>query len=166
MLRLQAFFKRIVESSAEISPVVARIEKRLRSTNRVRQPVKISSLLREKKDGSTPVVVAKLLDDETALVIPSGLKIVALKWSHSVARKIREAGGQLFSIDQFMVGCDGDSSKLQIVQTDPSKRKSSKYWGPAPGEKGSVAYPRDNTKGKNKEKRIGIKKAVKFTPQE
>lgn len=166
MLKLQAFFKKIVESSAEVSPIIRRIEKRLRSTNRVRQPVKISALVKSLESGKAACVVAKVLDDERILELPKGMKIVALKWSHAVQRKIEAHGGKIFTIDQFLAACEKDVSKLQFIETEANQRNSAKYWGLAPGEKGSTAYPRGNLKTKNHEKRINQKQKPQLKLEE
>lgn len=154
MLELQSFFKKIIDSSANVPGIVRRMEKRLRSTNRVRQPVKLSTIISQLKPGNIPVIVGKVLDDERLLEFQKDLKIVALKWSHSVQRKVEANNGKFYTLDQFVAVCNGNTDILQFIQTDPGQRKSSKYWGLAPGEKGSTTFPRTTSKGKNKEKRL------------
>ncbi|OQS54174.1 RPL18 [Ecytonucleospora hepatopenaei] len=152
------FFTKIIDAH----PIMKRVVRRLATTNRVRQPVKVSKVIDVCKSGKIPVIVAKLLDDERILELPANMQIVAFKCSHTVKRKVESAGGKIFTLDQMIKVSNGDLSKLQFVQTDPSQRKSSKYWGLAPGEKGSTAYPRANNKCKNKEKRVNVPKKVKY----
>ena len=126
-----------------------------------RQPVKISRLLKV-SEGKIPVICAKLLDDERLLEVPENMKIVAYKCSHSVKRKVESKNGKIFTLDQIVKVCEGDLSKLEFVKTPQTQRKANKYFGKAPGEKGSTTYPRANNKCKNKEKRINMPKKVVF----
>lgn len=165
LLALQGFFKKIVDTSAENCPIIIRqIEKKLRTTRRARAPLKISAIVKameeNKKTDSVALVVAKVLDDETILQFPA-MKIVALQWSKSVQKKIEANGGQISTLDTFM-NVSGSLDNLFLISGDANKRKSAKYWGPAPGEKNSSAYPRCNTKSKNKERRLNAKKPISF----
>lgn len=166
LLNLQAFFKKIIDASVENCPVLIRqIEKKLRTTRRCRPVVKISKIVEELKDtNKVALVVAKVLDDETILELPA-LKIVALQWSKSVQKKIEANGGSIYTLDQF-VKVAGSLDNLMLIAGDINKRKSAKYWGPAPGEKGSSTYPRTNHKAKNCEKRLNVKKPVTFDDDE
>ncbi|ORD98735.1 RL18 [Hepatospora eriocheir] len=168
LIKLQKFFKKVVESIEDAPLVLRKIEKRLRTTNRVRQPVKVSMIAQNEKVASgeyVAVVVAKVLDDEEILKMPP-MKILALKISKSARAKIEKNGGSVYTLDQFMkVG--GSLDKLEFIAQDPNHRQSAKYWGLAPGEKGSTAYPRaNNKKCKNKEKRLNVKKPMKFIPED
>lgn len=163
LLALQSFFKSIIDASVENCPVIIRqIEKRLRTTRRARAPVKVSQIVKdmEGKTDKVAILVAKVLDDETILQFPA-LKIVALQWSKSVQKKIEMNGGAIYTIDQFMKVA-GSIDNLVLLAGDSSKRKSAKYWGPAPGEKNSQTYPRCAVKGKNSEKRLNVKKPLQF----
>lgn len=163
LLELQGFFKKIIDASVENCPIVIRqIEKRLRTTRRSRPAVKISKIVKdlEGKTDKTAVVVAKVLDDETMLEIPT-LNIVALSWSKSVQKKVEMNGGKIHTLDQFIKAA-GTLENIVLIAGDKMKRKSAKYWGLAPGEKGSTAFPRDNHKAKNRERRLNVKKTVNF----
>jgi len=163
ILSLQAFFKQIIDASVENCPVLIRqIEKKLRTTRRARPVVKISKIVSEmsSKDKGVPLIVAKVLDDETIMQFPA-LNIVALQWSKSVQKKIEANGGSISTLDQFLKVA-GSLENLVLIAEDPSKRKSAKYWGLAPGEKHSEAYPRANNKIKNREKRLNAKKPMVF----
>ncbi|ELA41055.1 uncharacterized protein VICG_01937 [Vittaforma corneae ATCC 50505] len=163
LLRLQAFFKKIIDASVENCPVLIRqIEKRLRTTRRCRPAVKISKVVKdlEGSTNKTPLIVAKILDDETIMEFPS-INLVALSWSKSVQKKIEANGGTISTLDQFMKVA-GSLENIVLISGDINKRKSAKYWGPAPGEKGSKTYPRTNHKTKNCEKRIRAPKPLKF----
>jgi len=161
--RLHAFFKRIVDASGENAPIpLLKIAKRLTMSNRNRPAVKISKIVEELKEGEnkTAVVVAKVLDDETLLVMPA-VRVVALKWSKSVQRKIENNGGSINTLDQF-IKVGGSLDNLVLVHGDPNARKASKYMGAAPGEKKSATYPRIVRKCRNAEKRIRMKKPVTY----
>lgn len=151
------FFNKL--SNAHIT--LKKVAKRLAAPNRVRQPVKVSKLIEVSAKGKIPVVVAKVLDDECVLTLPK-MTIVAFKHSHTVQRKVEAAGGKIYTLDQMIKLCEGDLNKLEIVQTPIDQRKSSKYFGLTPGEKGSTAYPRANNKCKNKEKRVNVPKKIKY----
>lgn len=162
LLSLQAFFKKIVDASVENCPILIRqIEKRLRTTRRARPVVKISKIVAD-LNGSTkaPLIVAKVLDDETILQFPA-MNVIALQWSKTVQKKIEANGGSIHTLDQF-VKVSGSLDNIMLISGDANKRKSAKYWGLAPGEKHSEAYPRTNHKAKTHERRINAKKPVTF----
>lgn len=162
LLNLQAFFKKIIDTANENCPILIRqIEKKLRTTRRARPAVKISKIVEELKESNkVPIVVSKVLDDETIMEFPA-MKIVALQWSKSVQKKIEANGGSIHTLDQF-IKVAGSLDNAILVSGDINKRKSAKYWGLAPGEKGSTAYPRTNHKAKNCEKRLNVKKPLTF----
>lgn len=162
LLQLQSFFKKIIDASVENCPVIIRqIEKKLRTTNRCRPVVKVSKIV-EDLNGSNKValIVAKVLDDETILELPA-MKVVALSWSKTAQKKIEANGGSIHTLDQF-IKVAGSLDNIMLISGDINKRKSAKYWGLAPGEKGSTACPRTNHKAKNCEKRLNVKKPLKF----
>ncbi|KAL6120515.1 hypothetical protein NUSPORA_02745 [Nucleospora cyclopteri] len=165
LLKLQSFFTKIVNSSTEVPSIVRRIEKRLRSTNRVRQPVKLSKIVKSKEEGKVCVIVAKVLDDESMLTVPKNLQIIALKWSKGVQKKVEAEEGKIFTLDQFMT-VTKSVEDLVFIETDPSQRKSTKYFGKAPGEKNSTTVPRGNRKCKGKERIMNVKKEMKYEPSE
>lgn len=162
IVRLHEFFSKIVRASGEEAPVVImKIAKRLTMSNRNRPPVKVSKIAEELGDsGKVAVLVAKVLDDERVLQLPA-MKIVALQWSRSVQRKIEANGGSIHTLDQF-IKVAGSLDNICLIKGDPAARKSSKFFGPAPGEKGSMTYPRINSKCKNAEKRLNVKKPVVY----
>lgn len=165
LLALQGFFKKIVDTSVENCPILIRqIEKKLRTTRRARPVVKISKVVKEMQNNSNknavPLIVAKVLDDETILEFPA-MNIVALQWSKTVQKKIESNGGTISTLDQFLKVA-GDLENLVLISEDPNKRKSDKFWGPPPGEKNSTAHPRSASKGKNREKRLNVKKPLTF----
>lgn len=162
LLGLQAFFKKIIDSSVENCPILIRqIEKKLRTTRRCRPVVKISKIVSDLGESNkVPLIVAKVLDDETIIKFQP-INIIALSWSNSVQKKIEANGGSISTLDQF-IKVAGSLDNIMPIVGDLNKRKSAKYWGLAPGEKGSTAYPRDNHKAKNSEKRLNVKKQIKF----
>jgi large subunit ribosomal protein L18e len=165
LLALQAFFKKIIDSSVENCPILIRqIEKKLRTTRRARPVVKISKIVKDMENNTNksavPLIVAKVLDDETIMSFPA-MHIVALQWSKTVQKKIEMNGGSISTLDQFLKVA-GVLDNLVLIAEDPNKRKSAKFWGPPPGEKNSQAYPRCTSKGKNREKRLNVKKPLEF----
>jgi len=167
LLQLQAFFKKIIDTSVENCPILIRqIEKKLRTTRRSRPAVKISLIVKElgSATSKTPLVVAKVLDDETIMEFPA-INVVALSWSKSVQKKIEANGGTISTLDQF-IKVAGALENIVLISGDLRKRKSAKYWGAAPGERGSTAFPRDNHKAKNHERRVRYKKPITFEREE
>ena len=160
--RLHEFFTKIVKASGDQADLTLRkVAKRLSMSRRNRPAVKLSAVVEEIGDsGNVAMVVAKVLDDERMLVVPA-VKIVALQWSRSVQEKIEGAGGSIHTLDQF-IRVAGSLEKIQLIKGDPNARKSSKFFGPAPGERHSKAYPRQTNKGKNKEKRLKVQKPVSY----
>lgn len=167
IIKLSQFFDKIVKASGENAPVMLmKIAKRLKMSNRNRPVVKLSKIVTElgNETQKVAVVVAKILDDERVFEIPA-IKVVALKWSKSAQEKIEKNGGSISTLDQF-IKVGGSLDNLVLMQEDSSKRKASKYFGPAPGEKGSATYPRANHKIKNKERRINYKKPVSYEDED
>lgn len=160
--RLHAFFTRIVSTAGENAPVLVRkIAKRLATSNRNRQPVKVTKIVDAVKDsGKVALLVGKVLDDERVMTLPP-VKIVALKWSKSVQKKIEANGGSIHTLDQF-IKVAGSLDNIELVKGDVNARLATKYFGSAPGEKGSTTFPRQTRKGKNAEKRIKMKRPAKF----
>lgn len=160
--RLHSFFKRIIDASGENAPIMIRkIAKRLTTSRRNRQPVKISKIVDAvKRTDKVALLVGKVLDDERVMTIPA-IKVVALDWSKSVQKKIEACGGNIYTLDQF-IKVAGSLDNIVLVKGNPNARLSSKYFGPAPGEKGSTTLPRQKRRGKNAEKAIKAKKPVKF----
>lgn len=160
--QLHAFFKKIEVASGENAHnTIRKIAKRLTMSKKNRQPVKISKIVELIKDTDKfPLVVAKVLDDERMLVLPA-LNIIALSWSKSVEKKIQAAGGSIFTLDQFL-RVAGVIDNIMLISGDINARKATKFFGPAPGEKASATYPRQASKGKNKEKRVNYKKPVTY----
>ncbi|KAI5149941.1 large subunit ribosomal protein L18e [Enteropsectra breve] len=162
LLKLHAFFRKIVDAAGKNAPeILLKITKRLTMTQKNRPAVKVSKIMSELNGSDkVAVVVSKVLDDERLMVLPA-MKIVALKWSRSVQQKIEACGGSISTLDQF-IKVGGSLENLVLVHGDPNARKASKFFGPAPGEKGSKTYPRILSKCKNAEKRLNIKKPVSY----
>lgn len=162
IVRLHEFFSKIVSASGENADLtVMKIAKHLTMSKRNRPAVKLSKVVEEvAATGKVAVVVAKILDDERVLEIPA-VKIVALQWSKTAQQKIEANGGSISTLDQF-IRVAGSMDNIHLIKGDPNARKSTKFFGPAPGEKGSATYPRQTSKGKNKEKRINAKKPVVY----
>lgn len=162
IINLHSFFTKIVKASGEnVHNTIRIIAKRLTMSNRNRQPVKISQISNELKESNkVAVVVGKVLDDVGILELPA-MKIVALKWSKSVQKKIEAFGGSIHTLDQF-IKIAGSIENILLIQGDRDARKATKFFGLAPGERNSAAYPRQTAKGKNKEVRVNYKKPITF----
>lgn len=152
---LSDFYTKVANNTSVVA--IKKISKRLKMSKADRQPVKISRIASELEgaEGKVAVVVAKVLDDDSVMEIPA-IKVVALQWSKGVKEKIERYGGSIWTLDQLFEVCP-NMDDICLVATDKFRRKSAKFWGPAPGERGSTTYPRANQKCHNREKRIMMK---------
>jgi large subunit ribosomal protein L18e len=136
---------------------IKRIAKRLTMSNKDRPAVRVSEIVKA-LDGDSDkvaVVVGKVLDDERMVTLPP-MRIVALQWSNSVQEKLERGSGSFFTLDQLFKICP-DLNNMCLIQGDRMKRKSARYWGKSPGQKGSDTLPRANKKRRCGEKRIRMK---------
>lgn len=146
------FYTRVADNTSVIA--IKKIAKRLKMSNSNRQPVKVSMIAKE-LGGSVDkvaVVVAKVLDDDTVMELPA-MKIVALKWSKEVKEKVEKYGGSIVTLDQLFKMCP-NMDDICLIAQNKFARKSSKFWGAAPGERNSSTYPRANQRCHNREKRV------------
>ncbi|WUR03656.1 ribosomal protein eL18 [Vairimorpha necatrix] len=136
---------------------IKRIAKRLTMSNKDRPVVRVSEIVKSLNEDSdkVAVVVGKVLDDERLVTLPP-MRIVALDWSKSVQEKVERSSGKFFTLDQLFKICS-DLNNMVLIQGDRMKRKSAKYWGKSPGQKGSTTLPRANKKQRGGEKRIRMK---------
>lgn len=149
------FYSRVAENTSVLA--LKKIAKRLKMSGSNRQPVKISKVV-EELNGSldkVAVIVGKVLDDDRMIELPP-VKIIALQWSKGVQEKVEKYNGSIATLDQLfkLVPYMDD---ICLMEGDRNARKSARFWGPAPGEKGSTTYPRSNQKCHNREKRIMMK---------
>lgn len=77
--------------------------KRLFMSRTSRPPVSLSklSLLMQKNEGKTAVVVGKVLDDERLLDPPKKLSVCALTFSKTARARIEKGGGECLTFDQL-----------------------------------------------------------------
>lgn len=152
---LADFFIKVAKNSSNDD--IKRIAKRLTMSNKDRPVVRVSEIVKELQENSekVAVVVGKVVDDERLIILPS-MRIVALQWSRSVQEKVEKCGGSFFTLDQlFKVAPNIEN--IVLIQGDRMKRKSARFWGKAPGQKGSTTLPRANKKRRGGEKRIKMK---------
>lgn len=152
---LSDFYSKVATNTSVLA--IKKIAKRLKMSKNNRQPVKISQIVKAVNNNpkTVAVVVAKVLDDDEMIVIPA-VKVVALSWSKGVEEKIKEYGGSISTLDQLFKQCPRMEDIL-LVSTSRFARRSAKFWGPAPGERGSTTYPRANMKCRNREKRVRMR---------
>ncbi|KAM0672534.1 ribosomal protein L18 [Ordospora colligata] len=152
---LSRFYSKIARNTSYLC--LKKISKRLTMSKSDRQPVKISKIVSELegKQDKVAVVVAKVLDDDKVMILPA-MKIVALQWSKEVKEKVEKYGGSIHTLDELFKVC-ADMDNVCLVSTDKFSRKSAKFWGPAPGERGSKTYPKGNLRCHNREKRVMMK---------
>lgn len=152
---LSDFYSKVASNTSVLA--IRKISKRLKMSKADRQPVKISKIV-EELDGSldkVAVIVGKVLDDDRMIELPP-VRIVALQWSKGVKEKVEKYNGSIVTLDQLFKLCQ-NMDDICLIAGDKFARKSTKFWGPAPGERNSTTYPRSNQKCHNREKRIMMK---------
>ncbi|ADM11282.1 60S ribosomal protein L18 [Encephalitozoon intestinalis ATCC 50506] len=152
---LSDFYTKVADNTSVLA--IKKISKRLKMSKSDRRPVKISKIVSEigESKDKVAVIVAKVLDDDRIMEIPP-LKIIALQWSKGVKEKIERYGGSIGTLDQLFEVCP-NMDDIHLISSSKFARRSAKFWGPAPGEKGSTTYPRANQKCHNREKRVMMK---------
>lgn len=137
--QLSDLFTRIQPSSKLIS----RIAKRLKAPRTNRHPVKVNHL----KPNILNIVVAKVLDDDRAVVLPK-LNVAALQISAHAKEKIERYGGRVYKLDEIF-SMDLENAELMIG--DVTRRHVYKHFGM--GKPGSKAVEKVITKQKDVMKR-------------
>lgn len=137
--QLSELFTRITPSSK----LITRIAKRLKAPRTNRHPVKVNHL----KPDVLNIVVAKVLDDDRAVVLPK-LNVACLQISINAKEKIERYGGKVYKLDEIF---KLDLEKAELLIGDVTKRSVYKHFGM--GEPGSKATEKVITKQKNVMKR-------------
>lgn len=132
------------------------IHKRLLSSNVNRPPVSTSKLAyaaKGLKEGTILATVSKVVDDKRFLTLPK-MTICALSFSESAVQRIKAAGGQAITFDQLAIQRP-TGSNVKLIRGKKTARVANKYFGKAPGTKGSTARPRVISLGRTHEKARG-----------
>ena len=100
------------------SPFHTTVAHRLCMSRTNRPPISIARILRfyteeHRSKGRIAVVVGSVLDDERRLRLPSGIRLCALRVTHSARTRIEAAGGEVMTFDQLaMVSPRGENIVL------------------------------------------------------
>ena len=118
------------------------ILRRLKHSRVNRYPISLSKIhkisKKKKKDNEIYVVVAKVLNDERDLQLPK-LNICALSFTRQARLRVKQSGGQCFTLDQ-LPKIDPERKSVVLLRGRKS-REALKHFGPDVGAKGSHTKP-------------------------
>lgn len=127
--------------------------KRMFMSRTNRPPISLSRLARHAKsapEGTTIVLVGKVLDDERLLEIPK-LTVCALEFSRAASARIRSAGGRVMTFDELALQAPTGSKTLLIRGPKHVRDVYSHFLG----HRGKHAKPYVRSKGRNFERARG-----------
>merc|ERR1711963_408419 len=147
LVKLYRFLARRTDS--KFNQVVLR---RLFMSRRNRQPLSLSRLSSNAKEGKTSVVVGTVTNDIRLHQVPK-LKLAALRVTESARKRITAAGGEIITLDQLAQEAPLGQNTV-LLQGPRSRREAIKHFG-APGVPKSKAKPYVRSKGRKFEKARG-----------
>ena len=103
-------------------------------------------VLRKGKKNHMIAVVGAVLNDERLIVVPK-MEVCALRFSETARARIVAAGGKCLTFDQLALAHPTGSHVL-LVRGALKARSAYKYFGKAPGAKGSKTRARISRVGK------------------
>jgi large subunit ribosomal protein L18e len=158
--KLYSFLARRTKSS--FNKVVA---KRLASTRVLRVPVSVSKLstsMTGKPDTKIAVVVAKVTNDSRYTRVVPKMTVAALGFTDTARARIEAAGGKCLTFDQLAVARPTGANTI-LLRGKRSARTANKYFGRAPGTKGSTTRPRVLSVGRKFETARGRRASRGYT---
>merc|ERR1712019_132694 len=147
LVKLYRFLARRTDS--KFNQVVLR---RLFMSRRNRQPLSLSRLSSNAKEGKTSVVVGTVTNDIRLHNVPK-LKLAALRVTEAARKRITAAGGEIITLDQLAQEAPLGQNTV-LLQGPRSHREAVKHFG-APGVPQSKAKPYVRSKGRKFEKARG-----------
>ncbi|KAI5171341.1 large subunit ribosomal protein L18e [Nematocida sp. LUAm3] len=97
------------------------------------------------------VVTAKVVGDDTVVIIPYPIKLACLDISRQAKEKIEKYGGQVYKLDELF-RVSPTPKDMILINGSVTARKSYKYFG-VPGDRHNPAKPRTLSKRAEKTKR-------------
>merc|ERR1712154_205931 len=147
LVKLYRFLARRTDS--KFNQVVLR---RLFMSRRNRQPLSLSRLSANAKEGKTIVCVGTVTNDIRLHNVPK-LKLAALRVTETARKRILDAGGEIITLDQLATSAPLGQNTI-LLQGPRSHREAMKHFG-APGVPGSHAKPYVRSKGRKFERARG-----------
>lgn len=98
-------------------------------------------------------VVGTVTNDVRLTTVPTGLRIVALKFTNSARARIHKAGGETLTFDQLAQIAPTGTNVLLL--RGPRDREAKRHFGLYPGQKGSHTAPRVRAEGRKFERARG-----------
>merc|ERR1711937_863172 len=147
LVKLYRFLARRTDS--KFNQIVLR---RLFMSRRNRQPLSLSRLSSNAKEGKTSVVVGTVTNDIRLHQVPK-LKLAALRVTEAARKRITAAGGEIITLDQLAQEAPLGQNTV-LLQGPRSHREAVKHFG-APGVPKSKAKPYVRSKGRKFEKARG-----------
>ncbi|KAK1863243.1 hypothetical protein I4F81_005802 [Pyropia yezoensis] len=127
--------------------------KRMFMSRTNKPPISLSRLARHAKsapEGTTIVLVGKVLDDERMLDVPK-LSVCALEFSSSARARIEAAGGEVLTFDQLALRAP-TGSKTLLIRGPKHVREVYRHFA---GHQGKHVKPYVRSKGRNFERARG-----------
>lgn len=147
LVKLYRFLARRTDS--KFNQVVLR---RLFMSRRNRQPLSLSRLSSNAKEGKTTVVVGTVTNDIRLHQVPK-MKLAALRVTEAARKRITSAGGEIITLDQLAQEAPLGQNTI-LLQGPRSHREANKHFG-APGVPKSKVKPYVRSKGRKFEKARG-----------
>lgn len=160
-MQLYSFLSRRTESKFNTT-----IHKRLNQSRLNRYPISLSRISRilgkdqfskgkeETKFTSRIVaVVGSVTNDNRLLQVPTGIRVVALKFTNAARARLTQAGGQCLTFDQLAQ--IAPTGKNVLLLRGPRDREAKRHFGLYPGQKDSHTAPRVRCEGRKWERARG-----------
>lgn len=160
LFKLYSFLAR--RTNASFNRVIAA---RLSAPRTARMPVSISklaTLLGGKPDTQIGVVVAKVTNDTRFTRPVPKMTVAALGFSDTARARIEAAGGKCITFDQLAVARPTGANTV-LIRGRKTARTAYKYFGAAPGTKGSTTRPRVLSVGRKFETARGRRASRGYT---
>ncbi len=158
--KLYSFLSR--RTGASFNKVVA---KRLSQPRHQRMPVSISKLstsMAGKPDSQIAVITAKVTNDTRYTRPVPKMTVCALGFTDTARARIEAAGGKCITFDQLAVARPTGANTV-LLRGRKTARTAYKYFGAAPGTKGSTTRPRTLSVGRKFENARGRRASRGYT---
>lgn len=98
-------------------------------------------------------IVGTVTNDTRLMTVPSGLRIVALKFTNAARARIHKAGGETLTFDQLAQ--IAPTGRNVLLLRGPRDREAKRHFGLYPGQRGSHTAPRVRAEGRKFERARG-----------
>lgn len=98
------------------------------------------------KESKIAVLVSTVTDDSRFMEVPK-MRVCALKFTESARARIIAAGGECLTFDQLAL-LEPKGANTVLLRGKKNSREAVRYFGLAPGQKGSHTKPKVRSKGR------------------